>query len=50
MPVVLPGQDAQTADVGCLAVDLTNPEHVWASFDGGVAESLDGGTPGAWQG
>ena len=43
MPVVLPGQDAQSADVTGLVVDPANPEHVWAGFDGGVAESLDGG-------
>ena len=43
MPVVLPGQDAQAADVIGLVVDPATPEHVWAGFDGGVAESTDGG-------
>ena len=39
----MPGQDAQAADVTGLAVDPANPEHLWAGFDGGVAESTDGG-------
>ncbi len=43
MPVALPGTAAQASDVTGLAVDAAQGEHLWAGYDGGVAESLDGG-------
>ncbi len=43
MPVVLPGTELQATDVTGLVVDPTQTDHLWAGFDGGIAESTDGG-------
>ena len=44
MPVILPNQVSQTEEVTALAIDPTNPDHIWVGLDGGgVAESQDGG-------